>query len=233
VGQWQEIWQADGAKRLWSVPDPQVVELARSWKAAGDVRRVLDVGCGVGRHALCLAAEGLEVYGSDHSQEAVDEARRTLSDKGMTGVFWRGELEEIPYPDGFFDAAVAFNSIYHGTGDRVRDMVGRLRSKLRPSGRVFATLLSRNNRLYGKGECVGPDTFLTEGLFPGLFVDGGEKGVPHHFSDEGEVRRFFEGFRVQTLEHRELSLPSARREGGEGWFRIPGAFFWRITAQRE
>ncbi|HEY0639602.1 MAG TPA: methyltransferase domain-containing protein, partial [Pseudonocardiaceae bacterium] len=52
----------------WFPPDVPACGLA-----AG---RVLDIGCGAGRHALALAAAGYEVVGLEPSAEAVEVARR-------------------------------------------------------------------------------------------------------------------------------------------------------------
>ena len=234
MGQWQEIWRDEGAKRLWGVPDRQVVELARAWKTEGSVRRVLDLGCGVGRHVLHLAREGFEVYGSDHSQAAVATCRQWIQAEGLDAEIWCGEPEEVPQPDGFFDAAIAFNSIYHGTPDRVDGALRLLHARLRPEGRCFVTLLSRRNRMYGKGEALGPHTFISQGMFHQLFAHGGERGVAHHFSSEEEVHRLLRGFKVESLRHEELALPASRpRADGSEWFKIPGAYFWRVVASRE
>lgn len=234
MGQWQEIWREEGARRLWRVPDQQIAGLVREWKAEGTIRRVLDLGCGVGRHALLLARNGFEVYASDHSEKGVQICRQWLQAEGLPGKVWHGEMDEIPYPDYFFDAVIAFNSIYHGTAGDVEAVLKLLHAKLRPDGICFATLLSCQNRMYGKGEAVEPHTFISRGMFHQLFARGGERGVPHHFSFEEEVRTFFKKFVVRSLTHEELSLPSARQGTGEPtWFRIPGAYFWRVLASRD
>ena len=41
--------------------------------------RVLDVGCGTGRHAIELAARGIRVHGIDISQRFIDIATRERS----------------------------------------------------------------------------------------------------------------------------------------------------------
>jgi 2-polyprenyl-3-methyl-5-hydroxy-6-metoxy-1,4-benzoquinol methylase len=234
MGRWQEIWEGEGARRLWRVPDPQLVELAADWKDRGDIDRVLDHGCGVGRHVLHLADLGFEVCGSDHSESAIGTCREWLQEDGLEADVWCGPPEHIPQPDGFFDAVVAFNSIYHGKTEEVEAAMRLIHAKLRPEGRCFITLLSRRNRMYGKGEQIGPDTFVSAGMFHQLFTHGGERGVPHHFSSEEEVRHFFEGFKIESLDHRELELPSSRTGADAGsFFKIPGAWFWRIVASRE
>jgi len=235
MGKWQEIWRNEGAQRLWGVPDRQVVELSRAWAAEGDISRVLDLGCGVGRHVICLARQGFEVYGSDHSEAGIATCQQWLQAEGLKAVVWHGEPQDIPYPDGYFDAVIAFNSIYHGTADQVEAAMKLLHAKLRPGGRCFVTLLSKKNRMYGKGEAIEPHTFISEGMFHQLFAHGGERGVPHHFSSEEEVHQFFQGFEVESMQHEELCLPSSRHNSDDresAWFKIPGAYFWRIVASR-
>ncbi len=47
-------------------PENSVVE-AVPWMQANGVRRVLDLGCGVGRHSIFLALNGFTVYALDAS----------------------------------------------------------------------------------------------------------------------------------------------------------------------
>src|SRR5262245_62067292 len=115
MGRWQKIWEGPGAATLWSIPDRQVAKLAARWKLAPDVRRILDLGCGVGRHVHFLASEGFEVFGLDHSQAGLDACRERLQSDGLSAWLQCADMQEIPFPEGYFDAVVAFNSIYHGT----------------------------------------------------------------------------------------------------------------------
>jgi SAM-dependent methyltransferase len=63
--------------------------------------RVLDVGCGPGRHAHALAAQGIEVVGVDVSQRFVDLARQ---DAPEGATFVRADARRLDY-DGEFAAA--------------------------------------------------------------------------------------------------------------------------------
>ena len=194
---------------------------------------MLDVGCGVGRHVRLFAREGFDAYGLDHSASGIDACQQMLAAERLTARVWCGEMDDIPYPDGFFDAIIAFNSIYHGTIDRISDTVGLIHAKLRHHGLCFVTFPSRDNRMYGKGTALGPHTFVSPGMFGGILGHDGERGIPHHFCSETELRSLFQQFDIESLEHRELELPSSRSEGNSvSWFRIPKAFFWRIVARR-
>jgi SAM-dependent methyltransferase len=143
-------------------------------------------------------------------------------------------MEEIPYPDQTFDAIVAFNSIYHATADRIDGVMRLLHAKLCRGGECFVTLPSRENRMYGRGECLGPDTYVSPGMFDTLFSHDGEKGVPHHFCSRDEVHSLFRGFDIRSLKHEELQLAKSRTGRSEvAWLRIPKDFFWRVVATKE
>jgi SAM-dependent methyltransferase len=64
--------------------------------------RVLDVGCGPGRHALALARRGLDVVGVDISQTFIDLARAN----DTTARFERGDARALTF-DGEFDAVIS------------------------------------------------------------------------------------------------------------------------------
>jgi SAM-dependent methyltransferase len=65
--------------------------------------RVLDVGCGPGRHAHALAARGIEVVGVDISRRFVELAAR---DAPPGATFVRADARRLGF-DGEFDAAIS------------------------------------------------------------------------------------------------------------------------------
>ncbi len=54
---------------------------------AHEVRRVLDVACGTGQHAIALAQRGYEVLGVDASAGMIDRARENAETAGVTPRF--------------------------------------------------------------------------------------------------------------------------------------------------
>jgi SAM-dependent methyltransferase len=74
--------------------------------------KVLDVGCGPGRHALALARAGFDVLGIDISSAFVDLARSEAAAQGLSGRarFEVGDaryLHRDPGLDGRFDVAIS------------------------------------------------------------------------------------------------------------------------------
>lgn len=94
-------------------------------------RRVLDAGCGTGRLAAALAERArAKVWGVDRSPEMLAVARTRVP----PGVGLKlGRLEELPFKDDWFDAAVAWLVVH--LVDRPRALA-ELRRVVRPGGAI-------------------------------------------------------------------------------------------------
>lgn len=75
--------------------------------------RVLDVGCGPGRHVLSLARRGIEAVGLDVSQRFVDVARDAAG--GLPASFVRADARDMTF-EAEFDAAISLCQGAFGLG---------------------------------------------------------------------------------------------------------------------
>src|SRR5262249_60347888 len=71
----------------------------------GPGSRVLDVGCGPGRHSLALARRGMDVVGIDLSDDFVALARDAAAAEGLPVRFEGEDVRELAVETGF-DAVV-------------------------------------------------------------------------------------------------------------------------------
>jgi SAM-dependent methyltransferase len=71
--------------------------------------RLLDAGCGAGLALVLAANRGGTVAGFDASEGLLRVARGRLPEADLR----QGDLEELPWPDGSFDAITAFNSVQY------------------------------------------------------------------------------------------------------------------------
>jgi SAM-dependent methyltransferase len=105
----------------------------------GPGERWLDVGCGVGAWSRILAGRGAAVTGIDPSPTLVREARRRASADGL-GPRCRFEVAELASLDlaERFDSVLAVKALEPiREPERLFDTVLRLRSHVKPGGRVI------------------------------------------------------------------------------------------------
>lgn len=78
--------------------------------------RVLDVGCAKGFLVkdLMIACSGLEVFGLDISNYALKHC-----EPEVVGRLHQGSADNLPFPDGSFDAVISLNTIHNFSRDGV------------------------------------------------------------------------------------------------------------------
>ena len=107
------------------------------WSVVRPGDRVLDAACGTGDLAVAAAGAGARVTGLDFSERMLERARR----KAPALEWVRGDLLDLPFADGSFDAATI------GFGIRNVDDLGRglaeLRRVLAPGGRLGVLEITR------------------------------------------------------------------------------------------
>jgi SAM-dependent methyltransferase len=178
----------------WSYQEPheKVRALSREMRKRG-MKRVLDLGCGAGRHTVYLAQEGFEVYTLDISPDAVELTAQRLMGEGLQANLQQADMSALPYPDGFFDGIVSVSVLHHNTIANIRTAMGEIKRVLRPGGLFFATECAKGDYQEGRGEQIEDGTYLAP-------EDADQPGIPHHFFSEDEVRALLHGFRVVELE---------------------------------
>lgn len=188
---WNQAWKTDAGRKDWLTPDPFVIEQLPHLHAA-HVHRVLDLGFGVGRHAVLLAREGFDVYGIDASENGLAYANQWAAEEGVTLRLSTGDMGKLPFEDNFFDAVLTWNVVYHGMMDEIAQTRQEILRCLRPHGHLILTLISTKHHKCGQGDEIEPHTYVIPGE--------GEKSHPHHYFDRDEVDAYLDGFTVLRCE---------------------------------
>jgi SAM-dependent methyltransferase len=190
---WDNAWATAEGRAAWLAPETAVRQVAELLAEHG-ARDVLDIGCGVGRHALFLAQQGFSVTAIDLSPAGLDFVRESAAAAGVEIALRAGAFDELPFPDASFDYALAWNVIYHGDATALERSIAEVWRVLRPGGLFQATLLSKRHYKYGQGVEISPNTFV--------IPEEGEKGHPHHYDNEAEARSLLSAFQLLELADR-------------------------------
>jgi SAM-dependent methyltransferase len=107
-------------------------------------QRVLDLGCGLGRHAYASARRGAHVVALDAASDEVAEVATTFAAMTTSGEIdvaydvMRGDATSLPFADNAFDAVIASEVLEHVIDDH--GAMHEIARVLRPGGVVAATV---------------------------------------------------------------------------------------------
>jgi tellurite methyltransferase len=191
---WEQRWTDAKTRQDWLTPESLVVDSLSTLRERG-VKTVVDIGCGVGRHALYLAEQGFTVTGIDLSESGLSVAREEARKAGVSIDYRTGDFTGLPIPDTSIDLALAWNVIYHGDEDVVRQAIAEIRRVLKPDGVFLGTMISKRHNRYGDGREVRPNTFIVD--------DDDEKAHAHFYCDDRELIQLLEGFQLFQLKDRQ------------------------------
>jgi len=145
---WKDFFDADYLKVY------QDVDMQTAQKEADFVRRtlrlrrgrrVLDVCCGYGRHAVPLARAGLKVTGFDRSRFFLNKARRGAKKAKISLTLVEGDVRSMSF-DPVFDAAInMFTSIgFFESDEENYQLVARAAASLKPGGQFLLDTINRD-----------------------------------------------------------------------------------------
>jgi len=147
VTEWFEQWFGEEYLQLYPHRDEADAERAVALidrVAKLDGARVLDLGCGPGRHAVRLAQCGATVFGLDLSMPLLSRARHGTPP--LTSLV-RGDMRHLPFCHGTFDVVVnLFTSFGYFADDREHAQVIRgVADALVPGGKLFMDFLNADS----------------------------------------------------------------------------------------
>lgn len=207
---WDDTWKSDDGRADWLAPEEEVVNLLPTLRNR-KCRKVLDLGCGVGRHAHLLAKEGFEVTAIDLSTSGLDFLQQESRKSQLQIQTVCGEMTTLPFEDQSFDYVLSWNVIYHGNEEVVQQAISEIHRVLIPGGYFQGTMLSNRHAEIQTGEEISPGTFIQ--------AENGEKSHPHYYCGEDKLRELFGSFTFLSLEE-----PVHNR---------PESYHWHLLVERK
>jgi len=164
---------------------------------------VLDLGCGLGRNSEFLNQIGLNVVATDLSVSAVIATAGRFKQKSQKPSVLLSDMVALPFEANSFEAVLAYNVIYHGWPDAVKQAVSEIHRVIRANGTLLVTMMSQSDPKWQRLPRTGNWTVVPEA--------GNEVGIPHHMIRQEDITVLFQGFRIEQLWHIEHSYGNPRR----------------------
>ena len=167
--------------------------------------KVIDIGCGKGRHAVYMASLGYQVYAMDYIEAAVEAAKKLAELKVVAGkiTFQVAAIDrEWPFEDNFFDIAIdSFSSVDIETRQGREVYRDEMMRTLEPGGCALVRAASTEDEWEKELIAKSPGKELNSTYWP-------QTGKFQKDYDEAELREFYKDFEI--LELRTITKPTSK-----------------------
>jgi ubiquinone/menaquinone biosynthesis C-methylase UbiE len=198
---WELAWREERWEET-SPPLPGVVDFADDLKREG-AKRVLDLGCGAGRHSILLGKAGFHVVALDISETAIRILESRLKTGSIDNVtLVRHDMRELPFVDDYFDGVICTNVLHHGKLVQIKQATKEVHRVMKEGASAFVVALSTADFRRGNGRKLESNTYV--------FTEGEERGIIHHFFPRKELQSCFRRFETVSFEERLIPV----EEGG-------------------
>lgn len=176
----------------WLRPSEDSVYLAKKWQEEG-VHSILDLGCGLGRHALYFTQKGFKVTAVDLSAEAIAFNIEMQEEQGADYLCKRADMMKLPFANDAFDRVFSYHVISHQDTAGVQQVLQEIARVLKPGGKVFLTLCSKEHYAFSEEGFPRVDENTV------LKTEGAEEDVPHFFADKEILKKLFTGYVFESV----------------------------------
>jgi cyclopropane fatty-acyl-phospholipid synthase-like methyltransferase len=194
---WEKLHQQSRFRPKY--PAESIVQFVfRNFKRDGS-SKVLDLGCGAGRHVYFMANENIDTYGVDVSRDGVAYTHELLEKNGLHASLKVGSVDDIPYENEYFDGVICYGVLYYCKIEQIKKAVKEIHRVLKTGGLLYLVVRDINDYRYGQGKEIENNTFL-------ISEDDDKKsafsenGMMMHFFTEAEIKDLFNTFKDTTID---------------------------------
>jgi len=175
--------------------DPRFLELID--KTEFKLKIAFDIGCGTGKYLRYLQSKDFQVAGIDSSETAVEMSKKCLGDSVNVVL---ADMYYFKIPKNRYDLILSVSTLHHGTKEQIQDLIIQIWNNLSTDGKIFITLpdieCNKKWNTFKDDKEVAPGTYSP--------LSGPEKGLPHSFFSEEEIKTLFKNFKDLKLEIDEI-----------------------------
>lgn len=156
--------------------------------------KILDAGCGAGRHVMFMANEGYIPFGVDYSPVAIEHTKTLLRENSMkqfVNNMLVSSCSDLPFDDCVFDGLVSYGVLYYLKWVDIQRSIREFYRVLKPGGRLLIVVRSTEDYRCLSGRKTGEHNTMIVTENAEDRSASSEEGMTMHFFDRDELQELF------------------------------------------
>ena len=141
-------WEKNIDKQ-WLEPSMESYYYANLWKKENKMR-ILDLGCGLGRHSMLFYDYGFKVTATDITPYCLKYLRNWQIERGISFPVVEADMLNMPFEANSFDCIYAYHVLSHTNLEGFKKMFSDIYKMLDTDGEIFFDVLSKKCDLFTK-----------------------------------------------------------------------------------
>jgi len=162
-------------------------------------RKILDIGCGSGRHVKFFSENKFKTYGVEISKSGIYYTKKLLSKNNLKAEIKCSDMLDLPFKDNYFDGAISFGVFYYSDSKGMKKSINEMYRVMKKGGKGFINLRSTNDYRCGKGRKIEQNTFVMN------IKETNEYNFTIHFLTKKNIFSYFKKFKKIRTEKNEFS----------------------------
>lgn len=198
-----ETWETLNATERFQVKYPH--ERVVSWtfrnfdRTSASSFRLLDLGCGAGRHSLFWLREGYQATATDIVQSAIDVSSARAEKEGFQLDVQLSGADAIGYPDASFDGLLSFGVLCYLGAAEMKNAFKEIHRVLKPGGKALIVLRGLEDDRCRRATPMGDNMFRLAALGDGAASEV-EAGMVMSFLGRPDIEQLVASFSASSLD---------------------------------
>ncbi|MCR5308259.1 MAG: class I SAM-dependent methyltransferase, partial [bacterium] len=133
----------------WLEPSMESFYFANKW-IKENKKRVLDLGCGLGRHSMLFYDYGFNVTACDITPYCINYLKNWQKERNISFPVIECDMLNMPFENNSFDCIYAYHVFSHTNLEGFKKMFNDIYKILDNDGEIFFDVLSKKCDLYTK-----------------------------------------------------------------------------------
>ena len=151
-------------------------------------KRILDLGCGYGKHSIYLSQNDFNITSIDINKQAIEWLEKYIDANHVSNInVIKADINDLPFENNYFDGIICSSVIHHQGLKEIKNSISEMYRVLQANGYILVDFMSIEDDSFGLGKEIEKNTFVGSRQ--------GEENIPHYYTDSDELKELFKGFR--------------------------------------